>query len=339
MVDVFREVRRILRDDGTLWLNIGDSYAGSWGNYGGQNRGKGGQRDITTGSECPNPAYDGLEQWRPPTSRKMPGIKPKDLIGIPWMLAFALRSDGWYLRCDIIWAKPSPMTESVRDRPTKAHEYMFLLAKSARYFYDAMAIAEPAKTSTRDRLAQNVEAQTGSHRANGGAKTNGTMKAVGSETANKRSVWKIASRSYKGAHFATFPPKLVEPCIFAGTSAKGVCPACGAPWVRETKRNRRATRPGKDSKVTGDALTDGNRDPERHVTTTETVGWKQACKCAAADPVGAIVFDPFAGSGTTLAVAVDHGRRALGTELNAAYLPLIEARMRNTTPALFSEAT
>src|SRR5450756_755815 len=121
LVTVFREMRRVLRDDGTFWLNIGDSYAGSWGNYGGQNRGRGKQREITTGSQAHQRAYDGLERWRPPTSKKLEGLKPKDLIGIPWMLAFALRADGWYLRSEIIWHKPNPMPESVKDRPTKAH--------------------------------------------------------------------------------------------------------------------------------------------------------------------------------------------------------------------------
>ena len=324
LVGVFREVRRIMRDDGTLWINIGDTFAAN--------------RAYQVPSTKGGPKHAPAQGFTGSAMRVPAGIKPKDLLGIPWMLAFALRADGWYLRSEIIWHKPSPMPSSVRDRPTTAHEQVFLLAKQPRYFYDAQAIAEKAKTSTRDRLAQNVEAQTGSHRANGGAKTNGTMRAVGGETANKRSVWRIASRGFRGAHFACYPPKLVEPCVLAGTSARGVCPACGAPWAREVKKDRRATRPGTGSKATGDTLTDGNRDPERHVTTTETVGWNPSCGCDAGEAVGAIIFDPFAGSGTTLAVAVDHGRRGLGTELNADYLTLIEARMSNITPNLFSEA-
>src|ERR1700684_3493642 len=144
LVGVFREVRRVLRANGTLWLNLGDSYAGSWGNYGGSNRSAGKQRATVSGSRVPNPAWDERTKFLPPAARGFPGIKAKDLIGIPWMVAFALRADGWYLRQDIIWAKPNPMPESVRERCTKAHEYFFLLSKSERCFYDAEAIAEDA---------------------------------------------------------------------------------------------------------------------------------------------------------------------------------------------------
>lgn len=247
MVAVFREVMRALRTDGTLWLNIGDSYAGSWGNYGGQNRGKGTQRPITKGSAAPNPAYDGLEKYLPATTNVV-GCKPKDLIGIPWMLAFALRADGWYLRSDIIWHKPNPMPESVTDRPTKSHEYLFLLTKSASYYYDADAIAESVTDSSIARLSQaTLELQRGSFRVPG--KTNGPMKAVGNITGNisergvtrtteglnlksaeeklrpdgkrnRRTVWSVTTVGYSEAHFATFPPKLIEPCILAG-SRKG----------------------------------------------------------------------------------------------------------------------
>jgi DNA modification methylase len=216
MVAVFREVRRVLKPDGVCWLNLGDSYAGSWGNYGGQNRGHGKQRSITTGSQAPNPAYDGLESWRPPTT-DIPGLKPKDLVGIPWRVAFALQADGWWLRSDIIWAKPNPMPESVTDRPTRSHEYLFLLTKSARYYYDAAAIAEesiglPAPTwlerktmgeGPRRSFSQN--APTGCHRVGGGT------------TRNRRTVWTIATQPSKDAHFAVFPEALVEPCILAGS--------------------------------------------------------------------------------------------------------------------------
>lgn len=147
LVAVFHEVKRVLRNDGTLWLVIGDSYCGSWGNYRAQNRGAGRQRQIVNGSQVPNPAYDGAENWRPPTT-DVPGLKSKDLVGIPWMTAFALRADGWYLRSEIIWAKPGPMPESVTDRPTKSHEQLFLLTKSERYYYDAEAIKEPANPAS-----------------------------------------------------------------------------------------------------------------------------------------------------------------------------------------------
>lgn len=210
MVEVFRCVRDVLTDDGTLWLNIGDSYAraGGWSDNSGldgMKRGKSGRaRSNMTGT-------GGSSQELPP------GLKQKDLIGIPWMLAFALRADGWYLRQDIIWHKPNPMPESVRDRCTKAHEYIFLLSKSQRYFYDSEAAMEPVAASTIERLSQpTLHQQEGSSRVPG--KTNGNMKAVGRiDKRNRRSVWTIPTRPYKGAHFATFPPALIEPCILAGS--------------------------------------------------------------------------------------------------------------------------
>jgi DNA modification methylase len=196
MVDVFRHVRRVLRDDGTLWLNIGDSYAAS-GPAGGA-----GKQHTNAGSvDVP---------VRKPTGE----CKPKDLVGIPWMLAFALRADGWWLRQDIIWSKPNPMPESVRDRCTKAHEYLFLLSKSARYWYDQEAISERALNTPGGRL-------TGSkHKgiAEGSAQSGTTIDCAGEvETRNKRSVWHIATTAFPEAHFATFPPALVEPCILAGS--------------------------------------------------------------------------------------------------------------------------
>lgn len=251
MVEVFRCVWDVLTDDGTLWLNIGDSYA------------SGGRKTRDTD--------DKLEQRGMETRPDDPdGIKPKDLIGIPWMLAFALRADGWFLRQDIIWSKPNPMPESVRDRCTKAHEYIFLLSKSERYFYDADAVMEPVAASTIERLSQpTLPQQVGSTRVPG--KTNGNMKAVGNgETRNRRSVWTVATRPYKGAHFATFPPALIEPCILAGSR------------------------------------------------------------------VNDIVLDPFMGSGTTAAVALQHGRQYLGCELNPAYQPLQDARIATSVGPLFA---
>jgi len=250
MVEVFRCVRDVLADDGTLWLNIGDSYAGAgYSNHkgtGGTQREDGGKQRHLSGT----------------------GYKNKDLIGIPWMLAFALRADGWYLRQDIIWHKPNPMPESVRDRCTKAHEYIFLLSKSERYFYDHEASMEPVAASTIERLSQpTLRQQEGSARVPG--KTNGNMKAVGrTDMRNRRSVWTVATRPYKGAHFATFPPALIEPCILAGS------------------------RPGD------------------------------------------IVLDPFMGSGTTAAVALQYGRQYLGCELNPEYGPLQQERINAATDAI-----
>jgi DNA modification methylase len=194
LVDIFRELRRVLKDDGTLWLNLGDSYAGSWGAM---------SHDLDGKAK-----RTGTNQ-KPPTANKMDGIKPKDLIGIPWTVAFALRADGWYLRSEIIWHKPNPMPESVKDRPTKAHEQIFLLSKSAKYFYNAAAIAEPAKYPN-----DNRGARTDSRRA---IPLANSIKGKTGETRNKRDVWTVTTRPYKEAHFATFPASLIEPCILAGS--------------------------------------------------------------------------------------------------------------------------
>lgn len=216
LVGVFREVRRVLKDDGTLWVNIGDSY---WGG-----KGQSGQAWSTNNQdrETLQKHYHqiaGVKETRP-TDRKHETIKPKDLIGIPWMLAFALRADGWYLRQDIIWAKPSPMPESVTDRCTKAHEYIFLLSKQARYYYDADAIAEVATYPGDNRASRkDTRKEIDPH-----CKDNGSRLRTGNptaETSNKRSVWTVATRPYSGAHFAVFPPKLIEPCILAGCPEGG----------------------------------------------------------------------------------------------------------------------
>jgi len=200
MVEVFRCVWDVLEDDGTLWLNIGDSYNGS-----------GGQ------GTAPNIMSKEAAEGRGGKPIKVDGIKPKDLIGIPWMLAFALRADGWYLRQDIIWQKPNPMPESVQDRCTKAHEYIFLLSKSSKYYYDIDSIKEPVKQDwgTRDRTEGKYH-----NEGSGLQPHNGLEKSY--EMANKRSVWTVNTKPYKGAHFAVFPQELIEPCIMAGAPIGGV---------------------------------------------------------------------------------------------------------------------
>lgn len=201
LVSVFREVRRVLKDDGTLWVNMGDSYAGSgkgaWKN-------KNGQKEVYV----PDP-----DSPQAKMEKTWDGIKNKDLIGIPWMLAFALRSDGWYLRQDIIWAKPNPMPESVMDRCTKSHEYIFMLTKQPKYYFDHEAISEPTITydnSQRDRDTTKLNNTPGRTRM-AGLKTNAY------ETRNKRDVWTVSTKPYRGAHFATFPEDLILPCILAGS--------------------------------------------------------------------------------------------------------------------------
>jgi DNA modification methylase len=202
LVEVFREVKRVLRDDGTLWLNLGDSYSGS---------GKGPAGNL-------GKTHNEREMTHTHVSGKVPdGLKPKDLIGIPWMVAFALRNDGWYLRQDIIWHKPNPMPESVTDRCTKSHEYIFLLSKSKTYYYDAESIKEPVKQDwgTRDRTNGKY------HNAGTGLNPHtGLQKSY--EKANKRSVWSVTTKPFHGAHFATFPPDLIEPCVIAGSPEGGI---------------------------------------------------------------------------------------------------------------------
>jgi len=199
---VFDEVWRVLADDGTLWVNLGDSYNNAQPNKSGQN----GYNDGRT-NRSQRFSNGGVE-----------GLKPKNLIGIPWRFAFAMQDRGWYLRQDIIWAKPNPMPESVTDRCTKSHEYIFLLTKKPKYYFDHQAIKEELAESSIGRLSQDIENQIGTERANGGAKTNGNLKAVGDlEGRNKRSVWTVTTQPYKEAHFAVYPPALIEPCILAGS--------------------------------------------------------------------------------------------------------------------------
>lgn len=202
LAEIFREVRRVLRDDGTLWLNLGDSYAGS---------GKGGQSEAKRS-----------ENWQPEYGNKGAryGLKSKDLIGIPWRVAFALQADGWYLRQDIIWHKPNPMPESVTDRCTKAHEYIFLLSKSPTYYYDHEAIKEPAVMNRwGGKKPMNLTNSKDQQNVFGGLTRERDMMP---ETRNRRSVWTVATKPYKGAHFATFPPDLIKPCILAGAPFGGI---------------------------------------------------------------------------------------------------------------------
>lgn len=216
MVEVFQCVKDVLADDGTLWLNIGDSYAAQRG---------GTHMPAQTvaggiGGKGDDKAFRGMgDEKRGAAHRNASaiGLKHKDLIGIPWMLAFALRADGWYLRQDIIWHKPNPMPESVRDRCTKAHEYIFLLSKSDRYFFDSKAIKEPAVCTTGTVRFSNRRANGMAVDASGNEGRASSKQDARKETRNRRSVWTVATRPYKGAHFATFPPSLIEPCILAGS--------------------------------------------------------------------------------------------------------------------------
>ena len=216
MVEVFREVRRVLRDDGTVWLNLGDSYA---------SHDPGGYREGEFLNPGGRPPVKGQARNRAGNYRPG-GLKPKDLVGIPWRVAFALQADGWYLRSDIIWSKPNPMPESVTDRPTKSHEYLFLLTKSARYYFDADAVREMS-TGQQGAAAMFARPNGNSRNApdgrpNRGGSEHTLVPRVDPGARNIRSVWTIATQPYPGAHFATFPPKLVEPCVKAGCPSGGV---------------------------------------------------------------------------------------------------------------------
>jgi DNA modification methylase len=349
MVEVFREVRRVLRDDGTLWLNLGDSYQNAKGQAGGV-----------------DPKQPARRHGLRPQDVSIPGLKPKDLVGIPWRVAFALQADGWYLRQDIIWHKPNPMPESVTDRCTKAHEYLFLLSKSARYYWDAEAVKEKGTGRRCSTFRRGVYVNNETF-DNSGSLAGSQGEYIDEGGRNRRSVWtmdleewtalwyeaqalgdvwKITTKPYKGAHFATFPPDLIEPCILAGTSEEGCCPECGTPWVRVIEKERVPTRPGTDSKVNRasdkenspyhehSGMVVGNRDPRRHCTATKTTGWKRGCKCGVEhgepeySPVPCTVFDPFLGSGTTAAVARKNGCQCVGIELSEDYLKLAANRLQ-----------
>jgi len=212
MVEVFRCVRDLLADDGTLWLNIGDSYAG------GNSTGKWREGSARADGDVRD---DGHSRRNRNGAGAVAGCKPKDLIGIPWRLAFALQADGWYLRQDIIWHKPNPMPESVRDRCTKAHEYIFMLSKSPRYYYDSEAVKEPAVSTDIRKFTDNgTDKQRGHGRRHEGFNGRYAERIAEQgvpETRNRRSVWTVATRPYKGAHFATYPPALIEPCILAAS--------------------------------------------------------------------------------------------------------------------------
>ena len=353
MVEVFREVRRVLRDDGTCWVNLGDSYNA------GTSKPSGASATADVGGWTTR-SGDAAGARR----TKSDSLKVKDLMGIPWRVAFALQEDGWYLRQDIIWSKPNPMPESVTDRCTKAHEYMFLLSKGPRYYFDAAAISEPMAASSVTRLAQDVEAQAGSERVPG--KTNGAMKAVGKagknafrgqgsnrdgagaaanregralneigngETRNKRSVWTVATQPFKEAHFATYPPELIEPCILAGCPAQ-CCSACGAPYLPRYERG--SAQPNVDPSDL-DRFGDGSTGVHRKVggqyqkwldaNPKQFRGADPSCACDA-PPIGGTVLDPFAGAGTTGLVADRLGRNATLIELNPEYADIARRRIQ-----------
>jgi DNA modification methylase len=335
MVEVFRDVKRVLRNDGTLWLNMGDCYATGAGKVG-EHPGGGAQ-----GARFKEPSRGvGYRGTQP-----LPGLKPKDLVGMPWRLAFALQADGWYLRQEIIFSKPNPMPESVRDRPTRAHEQIFLLSKRERYFYDDIAVREPAIHAGRiveyDGTQKNCRA---GDEANDRRTLIASTRVVGSNR-SIRSVWTIPTQPFPDAHFATFPEDLVRPCIAAGTSEAGGCAECGRPWRRVVEKDLVATR-GRVGYHNGDG-------PRQDMTRMDagtawdhsggvygryevrTLGFRPSCTCTTdLPPVPQLVLDPFGGSGTVALVAAKMGRRAVSLDLKMEYLQMARERTRGVRKQL-----
>lgn len=363
LVDGFRELRRVLRKDGTLWVVIGDSFTDG---------GRG--DDPQQGSTLQGSRRNQAESRKGITRARPFGLGSKQLILMPARFALAMQDDGWIVRMDNIWSKPNPMPESVRDRCTKSHEYIFHFASTARYYYDQHAIAEPISQGTVDRISQpNLASQHGSDRAHAGAKTNGRMKAVvrksgnlarktGAERGcpagnrsnvagsvpwegdmrNKRSVWNVSTKPFKGAHYATYPADLIEPCIKAGTSEQGCCPSCGAQWKRVIEKTAAVAASSRGSRFdtgkTGAAERGGGRTQsgERHVSVP--VGWTPGCDCPeSAAPVPCVVLDPFGGSGTTGLAADRLGRDAILIEINPATVEMAKRRVRGDAPLFHQE--
>ena len=314
LVNVFKEVKRVLKDDGTVWLNLGDSYVGT-----------GHKGDIK------DPIYpEGRNAQKVALNHKVKGLKSKDLVGIPWRVAFALQDDGWYLRQDIIWAKPNPMPESVKDRCTKSHEYIFLLTKSAKYYYDAEAIKEPV-------IKDDPTNTVGGNKYPGKYQNVGTSQNVYTNNGfkNKRSVWTITTKPYSEAHFATFPTEIPELCIKAGTSEHGQCSNCKKPYIREIEREKNPDRDMESQRkyyAERTGRTDGHiSGPSGLVDSVKFIGWIPDCDCKA-EVQPQVVLDMFAGAGTTGLVADRLGRDSILIELNKDYTDLLEKRIYNDAP-------
>ncbi len=323
LVEVFREVRRVLSRHGTMWLVLGDSY-----NTSASGRGNASSSTLEGTPNSLNPASTRR------VKQLYSGLKPKDLMGIPWRVALALQEDGWYLRSDIVWHKPNPMPESVRDRPTKSHEYVFLLTREPRYYFDADAVREgfaDGRNGASGQKSSKFQDMGARGRGDGGV-----TRAPQTSGRNIRSVWKIATTPYKGAHFAVFPPKLVERCLLAGCP-EWVCGECGEPRRRVVERREiPRTRPA----YNGKGRVDGNGI---HARTTPPAGGSSLAgyvfqtsgftDCGHDDYRPGVVLDPFFGAGTTAVVARSLGRHAVGIELNPEYIALAEERIRGSLQA------
>jgi DNA modification methylase len=329
LVYIFREVKRVHREDGTVWLNLGDRYF----------------RPLRAGWRTGGNGSVGKPAREPSSMVPTGGLKAKDLVGLPWRVALALQADDWYVRSEVIWHKPNGIPESVTDRPTRCHEHLFLLTKRPRYFYDAEAIREPLKAATllrersgKGRAIMSQVVHSLRPEATGEKKP---WHPLG-DGRNKPSVWTFSPSKKSLDHPATFPERLVEPCVRAGTSERGCCPSCGAPWKRIVERQgpqpawQRACGGSAERKrsVSKDVSLSGKLDPmalkERilnGLSRRVTVGWEPTCACPRLEPVPCVVLDPFCGSGTVGAVALSQGRKFIGIDLNAQYLLLTKSRL------------
>lgn len=377
IVLIFKEVKRVLRHDGTLWLNIGDCYGQGGARANKQklidDRRRAQEKGYASG------AFAGTSKGQDRAAATIGGeIKAKDLCGQPWRVAFALRADGWHLRSDIIWMKRNALPESVKDRPSKQHEYIFLLSKSKKYYYDRFGIQEPISAETGARY---LRAVSGNHKYTQGAPGQGIQRGLDGarpnrtkdraaamsvpSKRNKRTVWDIPTNSFKGAHFAAFPLALPATCLLAGTSEKGCCVTCEAPFERVTRPSAAyASRLGKAYNHHMEDLTEGHKIKAASVTSDYlTVGWRPTCghyqayydsmplaknprkrarQIAARTRVNrlkrapllgdyptkpCVVLDPFMGAGTSALAALINGRDALGIELSEKYIEIAHKRI------------
>lgn len=339
-VKVFQEVRRVLRPDGVLCLNMGDRYSsGGRGGFVGDLAPRSAQYARRSGI---------IGTWQPPP----PGYKDKELLGLPWRLAIALQADGWWLRADCIWSKPNPKPESAKDRPTTAHEYVFLLSRKRDYYYDWWGMREPASESERNRRARQSPAtvrhfklkrQDESHAPNGRApsvnggfvSTIARQKIAQTGTRNMRSVWTIPTQGFTGAHFATFPVSLAARCVRLGTSEHGCCMWCGAPYERLFTRCE--TTCISDAALKAQGVHRIRKDTKEYVA-PQFVGWAPRCDCETkrlhCEPVPCTVLDPYAGAASTGVAALRLGRNFVGIELNPHYVEMARKRLADETVRL-----
>ncbi len=314
MVEVFREVRRVLRDDGTLWLNIGDKYS---------------TRNI--GMDTISPSMELKYSLLPDQTGFIYDRPEKNLMLIPARLAIALQLDGWILRSDIIWHKSNPMPESVTDRPTNAHEHLFMLAKNPRYFYDAEAVREEGIIPSGTKAAKGSQKRANTP----GVNSRPPEYTIYTGTRNLRSVWTIATQPRLDAHFASFPDELARRCILAGTSESGCCPHCGANWIRKTKSK---FIPQEDVSIEKGVRGTGSHKPmdksnswegfPRGRTEKTTTGWMPSCTCEDNIPIPCTVLDPFGGSGTVADIAREQNRSSILIEINPDYIDIQKHRLR-----------